>query len=93
MSIYNESNKFEGIRRYDEAGNPICWIKDLKRKIHERKGVSFRWNIWLKRIYQCIINIEIKEELELHQISVNNSKKDKSNYKKESVKIYENSIQ
>jgi len=42
MSIYNESNKFEGIRRYDEAGNPICWIKDLKRKIHERKGVSFR---------------------------------------------------
>ena len=34
MSIYNESNKIkiEGICRYDEAGNPICFYKGFEER-------------------------------------------------------------
>ena len=42
MSIYNESNKikFEGIRRYDKAGNPICLDKGFEKE-DTRKKRSF----------------------------------------------------
>ena len=54
MSIYNESNKFEGIRRYDEAGNPICLDKGFEKE-DTRKKRSF---LPLKHL--------IKKDLSMH---------------------------
>ena len=40
MSFYNESDKFEGIRRYDEAGNPICSYKRFDKRYTQEKRNS-----------------------------------------------------